>query len=326
MTPTKQQRANRRNAQKSTGPKTAGGKAKVRQNAVKHGLFARMPVLPKFESEEEWQEHLRLVLAELQPVGHLESALATRIATLLWRLQRVARYEGSASGHVIEHIDNQLQMEWLCRGELRGTLTDYHKAAQAAAEEEEALGVLDEIAEAPDARYVRGGLSALEWMARRFGPTDLFGLMANPNLPEADREWFAENEEQGPLVEPPTAAFCRRIVDALAARKGVESSSLLDAARKVRAAQRDRLVAERDAYRRILERQQESQLLPPGYELQKVQRQEAHLDRALERAYARLEKLQTRRQWQAAPPSETQQAGAKKGSGGSGDGSGRPAR
>ncbi len=35
-----QTKANQKNAQKSTGPKTVEGKAVVSQNAVKHGLFA----------------------------------------------------------------------------------------------------------------------------------------------------------------------------------------------------------------------------------------------------------------------------------------------
>jgi hypothetical protein len=38
-------RANRRNAQKSTGPRTPQGKAVVSQNAIKHGLFARQDVI-----------------------------------------------------------------------------------------------------------------------------------------------------------------------------------------------------------------------------------------------------------------------------------------
>jgi len=33
--------ANRENAKKSTGPRTLGGKAYSRRNAIKHGLFAR---------------------------------------------------------------------------------------------------------------------------------------------------------------------------------------------------------------------------------------------------------------------------------------------
>ncbi len=38
-------KANKKNAQKSTGPRTAQGKAAVSQNAVKHGLFAVEPVI-----------------------------------------------------------------------------------------------------------------------------------------------------------------------------------------------------------------------------------------------------------------------------------------
>ncbi|MBN2181419.1 MAG: hypothetical protein JW715_05860, partial [Sedimentisphaerales bacterium] len=37
--------ANRQNAQKSTGPKTAAGKAVSAKNAVKHGLFAEEAVI-----------------------------------------------------------------------------------------------------------------------------------------------------------------------------------------------------------------------------------------------------------------------------------------
>ena len=37
--------ANQQNAQKSTGPRTAHGKAVVSQNAVKHGLFAAEAVI-----------------------------------------------------------------------------------------------------------------------------------------------------------------------------------------------------------------------------------------------------------------------------------------
>jgi hypothetical protein len=46
MASTKQNEANRRNAQKSSGPKTAEGKAIVSQNATRHGLLAAETLLP----------------------------------------------------------------------------------------------------------------------------------------------------------------------------------------------------------------------------------------------------------------------------------------
>ncbi len=46
MASEKQVRANRQNAQKSTGPKTPEGKAAVRLNAAKHGLLSKETLLP----------------------------------------------------------------------------------------------------------------------------------------------------------------------------------------------------------------------------------------------------------------------------------------
>jgi len=45
MTSRKKSRASRRNAKKSTGPKTPEGKDKVRFNAIQHGLYSSTLVL-----------------------------------------------------------------------------------------------------------------------------------------------------------------------------------------------------------------------------------------------------------------------------------------
>ena len=75
------------------GPKTDRGKAVVRLNAVRHGVLSVTPVIPVLESEEDWQAHRAALLASLAPEGHLEQILAERAALVLWRLQRLARYE-----------------------------------------------------------------------------------------------------------------------------------------------------------------------------------------------------------------------------------------
>ena len=92
MTSDKKAEANRRNALKSTGPKTPEGKAAVRLNALKHGLLSQDILLPG-EGEEalkELNEHLR---NELQPVGELENLLVDRIISACWRLRRLGRVE-----------------------------------------------------------------------------------------------------------------------------------------------------------------------------------------------------------------------------------------
>jgi hypothetical protein len=82
--------ANRRNAQKSTGPKTAEGKAAVAKNATRHGLFARYDVVIS-ENPADFDAFREEMLAELAPVGTMESILAERIVSLAWRLKRAER-------------------------------------------------------------------------------------------------------------------------------------------------------------------------------------------------------------------------------------------
>lgn len=87
--------ANRRNAQKSTGPRTAEGKAIVSQNATKHGLTAGQDIISS-ESQADFDLYRDQMLAELDPIGAMESMLAERIVSLSWRLKRVIRVQNQA--------------------------------------------------------------------------------------------------------------------------------------------------------------------------------------------------------------------------------------
>src|SRR5215210_558428 len=92
MTSDKKAEANRRNALKSTGPKTPEGKAAVRLNAVKHGLLSQDVLLPG-EDEAALKELGERLRDELQPAGELESLIVERIIATHWRLRRLGRVE-----------------------------------------------------------------------------------------------------------------------------------------------------------------------------------------------------------------------------------------
>ena len=93
--------ANRRNAAKSTGPRTTEGKAVVAQNAVKHGLWARQAVL-RNEDPQEFDLHRSRMLRKLAPDGPEEEAMAERIVALWWRLKRAERMQDEALDYLLE--------------------------------------------------------------------------------------------------------------------------------------------------------------------------------------------------------------------------------
>jgi hypothetical protein len=89
MTSPAKLRANRRNARKSTGPTTPGGKATVARNARRHGFS--LPVLDDPTLSREAEELARTIEksvtgAEADASGH---ALACRIAEAMIDLKRV---------------------------------------------------------------------------------------------------------------------------------------------------------------------------------------------------------------------------------------------
>ena len=113
MASRKQIRANRRNARKSTGPRSEAGKAASSANALSHGLTAARTVVLPEEEPEDFERLRQGVVADLAPAGALQEALAQRIAALLWRLDRVARLEAElfAHGHLAKQRDSLAQSE-----------------------------------------------------------------------------------------------------------------------------------------------------------------------------------------------------------------------
>jgi hypothetical protein len=111
VTSDKQARANRKNALKSSGPKTPEGKAVVRHNAIEHGLLAREVLLPG-EDEEALNELHEDLIAYFQPVGKLENMLVDRIIAAHWRLKRLGRMEAGVFAYQhYEELAERAQLE-----------------------------------------------------------------------------------------------------------------------------------------------------------------------------------------------------------------------
>jgi len=92
MTSFKQSEANRRNALRSTGPKTEAGKQVSRCNAVRHGLTAET-VIGGLEDVEDYKAFEAAIIADYDAQSVVERELVLRLASLLWRLRRATTME-----------------------------------------------------------------------------------------------------------------------------------------------------------------------------------------------------------------------------------------
>ena len=89
--------ANRRNAQQSTGPRTEAGKKTSSLNALRHGLTARVVVLPS-EDLAAYRHFSDEFLVDLAPETFSERQCAQTIIDTQWRLNRVRSIEDGMLG------------------------------------------------------------------------------------------------------------------------------------------------------------------------------------------------------------------------------------
>jgi hypothetical protein len=88
--------ANRRNALKSTGPRTRSGKKRVSRNATRHGFFSKWLLIQGQngnESQQEYDDFCAGLRKHFDPVGWLEELWVEKIAVWSWRLRRLIRFE-----------------------------------------------------------------------------------------------------------------------------------------------------------------------------------------------------------------------------------------
>jgi hypothetical protein len=95
MATDKQIEANRRNATRSTGPKTEEGKQAIKGNAWKHGLAAKNMLYSPMRHEDHnaFHEMRSELMQSWQPAGLKEEQLVDMIASAYNRMQRLEKIE-----------------------------------------------------------------------------------------------------------------------------------------------------------------------------------------------------------------------------------------
>ncbi len=124
-------KANQENAGKSTGPRTARGKANVCLNAVKHGFLAKEVVISsKFAGEDpkDFERLIRQLFQYWEPVGKMEELLVEDVAVHYWRARRAICCE---LGEVGQARDVDTRSLWKHEME-HPALQSWHKGLQAA--------------------------------------------------------------------------------------------------------------------------------------------------------------------------------------------------
>jgi len=87
-------KANKKNARKSTGPKTELGKQTSSINAMTHGIFANIPILPG-ENEADFNELKAQIIQALKPTDAIELGFVERIIQSRFRQIRLREAEAA---------------------------------------------------------------------------------------------------------------------------------------------------------------------------------------------------------------------------------------
>jgi hypothetical protein len=289
MTSEKQAAANRANAQRSTGPKTESGKEIAKLNAVKHGGLSPLPVLPEVETRDAWQTHLDGTLASLQPSGHLETVLVERIALILWRMNRVARFEREITAvgqeRVVDDLVEKRRLDYRSTGpthpdEVRSRLRDVRRS----------LGVIARMYRHSDSDHMTGEdaetvLSAVADRTEEVDP-EIFSM---PHVVPDEIPWSQFDDW--------TVGRVRQGIAAMAAAEGedVSADALLFAALEHFRVEAIKLKAEADLVARDLDHMRRERLLASAPQTDRIARYEAHLSRQLAQALHELQRLQAAR-------------------------------
>ena len=99
--------SNRRNARRSTGPRTRDGKAASARNSLRHGLLSKQIIFPD-DDIQAFTSFRQNMLADLAPDGALEENLAQRIIVNAWRHDQAVQMVTAVIAHRTTEAEAEL--------------------------------------------------------------------------------------------------------------------------------------------------------------------------------------------------------------------------
>jgi hypothetical protein len=271
--------ARQANSLKSTGPRTAPGKLRSSRNAMKFGLFSKLPLASMKELGEDPADFERLYQSLRRAFGPrdgFEEMLIEDMAEIRWRRQRVMRAEAGILAWQKRkfEIDRQLNVEGYGKG-LSGVSNDMTAAEFGLAGQNPSPANFKEII-----RILRMLSSGIKFEGFKEEDSHLLSLVYGKNAPFESRvliKWFKTGcEEAKPESgkRPEKLEMTRRsFLDSL--EKEIASFEKLR-----------QLHSARDV--EVTEPLSDSHLIPPQEDLDKILRCEGALERQFERKVQQL--------------------------------------
>jgi hypothetical protein len=277
----KQIAANRRNALKSTGPRTRQGRAVSRMNALKHGILSK-EVLVRGRVLQECEAELaalhRRFQDDLQPQGPLEEMLVDQIVTAHWRLRRALTAE---AGEIALSVDSGEKQR------TRGT----HPALQWMKWTE--FG--DPILAMGSSRL--GNRILKKWLSEVRSAVEQDGELTESTVQKLAQRFDGKVNSLVAELE----AFRTKAAEERSTPVSRKKAALTFLDRKLRGIELLLEICDEEENREE-ETRQAAAVLPSGATLDKILRYETKLERQIYRALAQLERMQRMRRGEAVPP------------------------
>ncbi len=275
--------ANRQNALKSTGPKTPQGKSYSRKNSLKHGFYAKdlRTAFPLgIENPREFEKLHADLRNEWQPEGVSEESEIEQIAVSLWRRKRQWHFENA---------DFRLALLETQRSSRRSNNDDERKALRLLMNAEEQLKTRGEILqELKDEIFAVVPPLQKAWT----GYEEMSRSMAI-ELEKGEQEAASKGRRRSVTKPVPVGAAEKYDEQRMARFVGFQTLYFTIALVK-------NSIADNDA---VLNTQYRQNSIPDDSSLDTILRYSGMIDRDLNRAYDRPERLQRRRKGESVPPS-----------------------